>query len=65
MSAGFFSPCCIFRFCALSSAVVICITGNGLKTPDPLYDRLHTQVQIKPSLSAFDQALADLKSHTR
>jgi threonine synthase len=47
------------------ASVVICITGNGLKTPDALYDRLHTQVRIKPSLSAFDQALADLKSHTR
>jgi threonine synthase len=46
-------------------SVVICITGNGLKTPDALYDRLETQVTIKPSLSAFDRALADLKSHTR
>ncbi|HET7876208.1 MAG TPA: threonine synthase [Methylomirabilota bacterium] len=42
--------------------IVICITGNGLKTPDVLYDRLQSDVTIKPSLSAFDRALADLKS---
>ncbi|HET8577768.1 MAG TPA: threonine synthase [Methylomirabilota bacterium] len=44
--------------------VVICITGNGLKTPDVLYDRLSSDVTIRPSLSAFDKALADLKSKT-
>jgi len=43
-------------------SIVICITGNGLKTPDCLQDRLDAHVKIKPSLSAFDQALADLKS---
>jgi threonine synthase len=45
-------------------SVVICITGNGLKTPDALYERLETHVNIKPSLSAFDRALADLKNQT-
>jgi threonine synthase len=45
-------------------SVVICITGNGLKTPDALYDRLQTRVTITPSLAAFDRALADLKSST-
>ncbi len=45
-------------------SVVICITGNGLKTPDALYERLETHVQIRPSLSAFDRALADLKSQS-
>jgi len=44
--------------------IVMCITGNGLKTPDALHDRLHTDVTIQPSLSAFDRALADLKSKT-
>jgi threonine synthase len=43
-------------------SVVVCITGNGLKTPDALYARLGTGVTIRPSLSAFDRALADLKS---
>jgi len=36
-------------------SVVIAITGNGLKTPDALYDRLDAHVKIKPSLSAFDR----------
>jgi threonine synthase len=44
--------------------IVICITGNGLKTPDVLHDRLSIDVTIRPSLSAFDRALADLKSKT-
>ena len=42
--------------------IVICITGNGLKTPDVLHERLSADVTIRPLLSAFDQALADLKS---
>jgi threonine synthase len=46
-------------------SVVICITGNGLKTPDALHDRVEAHVTIKPSLSAFDQALANLKSQTQ
>jgi threonine synthase len=41
---------------------VISITGNGLKTPDVLYERLSVSVTIRPSLSVFDQALAELKS---
>jgi threonine synthase len=43
-------------------SVVLCITGNGLKTPDVLSERLETHVTIRPSLSAFDRALAELKS---
>ena len=42
--------------------IVLCITGTGLKTPDVLHDRLAAGVTIRPSLSVFDQALADLKS---
>jgi threonine synthase len=42
--------------------IVISITGNGLKTPDVLYDRLSVSVTIRPSLSVFDQALAELKT---
>jgi threonine synthase len=44
--------------------IVVCITGNGLKTPDVLYDRLQSDVTIRPHLGAFDRALADLKSKT-
>jgi len=45
-------------------SIVIYVTGNGLKTPDALQDRLQTHAKIKPSLSAFDRALAELKSQT-
>jgi threonine synthase len=48
-----------------NESVVICITGNGLKTPDVLSERLEPHVTIRPSLAAFDRALADLKSKTR
>jgi len=44
--------------------IVMCVTGNGLKTPDVLHDRLGSHVSIRPSLQAFDRALADLKSRT-
>jgi threonine synthase len=43
-------------------SVVICITGNGLKTPDPLADRLAPQVSIRPSLTNFDRELARITS---
>jgi len=44
--------------------IVMCITGNGLKTPDALHGRLASDVTIRPSLGAFDRALADVKSKT-
>jgi threonine synthase len=44
--------------------IVMCVTGNGLKTPDVLHDRLGSHVSIRPSLQAFDRTLADLKSRT-
>jgi threonine synthase len=47
-----------------NESIVICITGNGLKTPDALYERLETNVTIRPSLSEFDRALANLKAKT-
>jgi threonine synthase len=43
-------------------STVMCITGSGLKTPDVLHDRLPPTVTIRPQLSVFDQALADLKT---
>ncbi|MEK7446525.1 MAG: threonine synthase [candidate division NC10 bacterium] len=45
--------------------IVICITGNGLKTPDVLHERLSVDVTIRPLLSAFAQALAALKSRVQ
>jgi threonine synthase len=47
-----------------NESVVLCITGNGLKTPDVLTTRLEIHAKIRPSLSAFDKALADLKRTT-
>jgi threonine synthase len=44
--------------------IVMCVTGNGLKTPDVLHDRLGSDVTIQPSLQAFDRALAELTSRT-
>ena len=45
-------------------SIVICVTGSGLKTPDALRDRLAADVTIRPSLAAFDRALAEIKSVT-
>ena len=39
-------------------SVVICITGNGLKTQEPLVDRLGQAVCIKPTLASFESELA-------
>jgi len=39
-------------------SVVICITGNGLKTQEPLMDRLGHAVRIKPSLASFESSPA-------
>jgi threonine synthase len=44
--------------------IVMCVTGNGLKTPDVLQDRLGSDPTIRPSLQAFEGALADLTSRT-
>jgi threonine synthase len=43
-------------------SVVVCVTGSGLKTPDALRGRLAARVTIRPSLAAFDRALAEIKS---
>ncbi len=45
--------------------IVLCITGNGLKTIEVVGARLPEAVRIRPSLGAFDRALADLKALTR
>ena len=45
-------------------AIVLCITGNGLKTQDVAPRSAVRAVTIQPSLSVFDRALADLKSRT-
>ena len=41
-----------------NESIVICITGNGLKTQEPLANKLGAPVRIKPSLSSFESQLA-------
>ncbi len=35
-------------------SIVVCITGNGLKTQEPLMGRLGEAVRIKPTLASFE-----------
>ncbi len=37
--------------------IVICITGNGLKTQDALYEAIESPIAIAPKLEAFDALL--------
>jgi len=38
-------------------SIVICITGNGLKTQEPLLERMPKPVVIKPTLENFEAVL--------
>lgn len=40
-------------------STVLCITGNGLKTLEPLAGRLGQPVHIKPSIASFESTLGD------
>jgi threonine synthase len=42
--------------------IVICITGNGLKTQDALYDAIEAPIVIKPSLESFEPLVDQLIS---
>jgi len=46
-------------------SVVVCITGNGLKTQEPLMSRLGKAVQIKPTLASFESELASQLAEAR
>jgi threonine synthase len=41
-------------------SIVLCITGNGLKTQEPLLERMRKPVVIKPSLEEFEALLETL-----
>ncbi len=41
-------------------SIVICITGNGLKTQEPLLERMPKPVVIKPTLENFEAVLETL-----
>ncbi len=40
-------------------SLVLCITGNGLKTQEPLTGKLGQAVRIKPTLASFEANLAE------
>jgi len=42
-----------------NESLVICITGNGLKTQEPLMGRLGQAVRIKPTLASFESNLGN------
>ncbi|MGI4789844.1 MAG: threonine synthase, partial [Janthinobacterium lividum] len=44
-------------------SVVICITGNGLKTIDAVLGELNKTIPIQPSLASLEEALAS-RAHT-
>lgn len=42
-----------------NESIVVCITGNGLKTQEPLENRLGKPTIIKPNLASFESNFAD------
>ena len=42
--------------------IVLCITGNGLKTQDAVFDALEQPAVIAPTLAAFEQLAGIVKS---
>jgi len=41
-----------------NESIVVCITGNGLKTQEALTGKIGRPVKIKPNLESFEQALS-------
>ncbi|MFB3883390.1 MAG: threonine synthase [Armatimonadota bacterium] len=41
-------------------SIVACVTGNGLKTTEPLAHRLGEPILVKPTLRSFEQAAGEL-----
>jgi threonine synthase len=41
-------------------SIVVCITGNGLKTQEPLLERMPRPIVIKPTLESFEAVLDSL-----
>ncbi len=42
-----------------NESIVICITGNGLKTQEPILSRVGAPVKIKASLASFESTLGE------
>ena len=47
-----------------NESIVICITGNGLKTQEPIVNRLGQPMRIKPTLASFESAFAQRAAAT-
>jgi threonine synthase len=41
-------------------SIVICITGNGLKTQEAVYDKIGKPIRIKPNLASFEENVSSL-----
>jgi threonine synthase len=41
-------------------SVVVCITGNGLKTQEAVTSRIGEPIRIKPTLASFEERLRAL-----
>jgi len=46
-------------------SIVLCITGNGLKTQEPIMNRVGQAVRIRPSLASFESTLGESLSSAR
>jgi threonine synthase len=40
-----------------NESIVVCITGNGLKTQEAVKDKIGKPIRIKPTLASFEQAI--------
>lgn len=40
-----------------NESIVVCITGNGLKTQEAVKDKIGKPIRIKPALDSFEQAI--------
>ena len=40
-------------------SIVLCITGNGLKTQEAVADAIGRPIKIKPTLESFETAMKD------
>ncbi|MDP2911671.1 MAG: threonine synthase [Candidatus Omnitrophota bacterium] len=41
-----------------NESIVVCITGNGLKTQEAVKDKIGKPIKIKPTLASFEQAIS-------
>ncbi|MBI4336158.1 MAG: threonine synthase [Candidatus Omnitrophica bacterium] len=42
-------------------SIVVCVTGNGLKTQEAVYDKIGKPIKIKPNIAAFEEGMREHK----